>query len=71
MSCKTLKTKETEVFSFRELFVVLYRHFWLVWIIGHVLSGWDGTDALEAPSNLCGCHAFMTRFSTTLTFFSL
>ncbi|KAH9996082.1 Metallo-dependent phosphatase [Russula vinacea] len=23
-----------------------------VWIMGHVLSGWDGSDALEAPSNL-------------------
>jgi sphingomyelin phosphodiesterase len=23
-----------------------------VWIMGHVLSGWDGTDPLEAPSNL-------------------
>jgi len=23
-----------------------------VWIIGHVPTGWDGTNALEAPSNL-------------------
>ena len=25
----------------------------LVWIIGHVLSGWDGTNPLEVPTNLC------------------
>ena len=25
----------------------------LVWIIGHVLSGWDGTNPLEAPTDLC------------------
>ena len=24
-----------------------------VWIIGHVLSGWDGTDPLPNPTNLC------------------
>ena len=24
-----------------------------MWIIGHVLSGWDGTNPLEAPTNLC------------------
>jgi sphingomyelin phosphodiesterase len=24
-----------------------------VWIVGHVPSGWDGTDPLEAPTNLC------------------
>lgn len=24
-----------------------------VWILGHVLSGWDGTEPLENPSNLC------------------
>jgi hypothetical protein len=28
--------------------------------MGHVLSGWDGTNALEAPSNLCECDAFDT-----------
>ena len=25
----------------------------LVWIVGHVLSGWDGVNSLEAPTNLC------------------
>ena len=25
----------------------------LVWIIGHVLSGWDGTNPLRNPTNLC------------------
>lgn len=24
-----------------------------VWIIGHVLAGWDGTNALLNPTNLC------------------
>jgi sphingomyelin phosphodiesterase len=37
-----------------------------VWIMGHVLSGWDGSNALEAPSNLCGCHALITRYSDEL-----
>lgn len=32
----------------------------LVWIVGHVLSGWDGTNALPNPTNLCE-HFF--RFS--------
>lgn len=25
----------------------------LVWILGHVLSGWDGTNPLANPTNLC------------------
>ncbi len=29
--------------------------FFAVWILGHVLSGWTGSDALENPSNLCEC----------------
>jgi hypothetical protein len=37
-----------------------------VWIMGHVLSGWDGSNALEAPSNLWGCHALITRYSDEL-----
>jgi len=32
-----------------------------VWIIGHVVSGWDGTNALEAPSNLF--YQIVDRFS--------
>jgi hypothetical protein len=27
----------------------------LVWILGHVLTGWDGTNPLRNPSNLCAC----------------
>jgi hypothetical protein len=30
----------------------------LVWIVGHVLTGWDGTQSQLSPSNLCKCaHA--------------
>ena len=25
----------------------------LVWIVGHVLTGWDGTNPLRNPTNLC------------------
>ena len=25
----------------------------LVWIVGHVLAGWDGTAAQSNPTNLC------------------
>jgi len=32
-----------------------------VWIIGHVLSGWDGTNGLEAPTNLF--YQIVDRFS--------
>jgi sphingomyelin phosphodiesterase len=35
-----------------------FRHahgFILVWILGHVLSGWDGTNPLNNPTNLCKC----------------
>ena len=35
--------------------------------MGHVLSGWDGTNALEAPSNLCECDAFMIHCFDKLT----
>ncbi|KAH7883413.1 sphingomyelin phosphodiesterase [Phlebopus sp. FC_14] len=31
-----------------------------VWIVGHVLSGWDGTQAQLNPTNLCEC---VDRFS--------
>ena len=31
------------------------KHLPSVWIMGHVVSGWDGTDPLEAPTNLCEC----------------
>ena len=24
-----------------------------VWILGHVLTGWDGTNGLNNPTNLC------------------
>lgn len=24
-----------------------------VWILGHVLSGWDGTNPLKNPTDLC------------------
>ena len=24
-----------------------------VWIVGHVLSGWDGSNPLVNPTNLC------------------
>ena len=30
----------------------------LVWIVGHVLTGWDGTQSQLSPTNLCkGAHA--------------
>ncbi|KAI0304073.1 sphingomyelin phosphodiesterase [Russula brevipes] len=35
-----------------------------VWIIGHVPTGWDGGNALEAPSNLC---RFQSPFLLLLT----
>ena len=28
----------------------------LVWIMGHVLSGWDGSNPLLNPTNLCECR---------------
>ena len=31
------------------------------------MSGWDGTDALETQSNLCGYHAFISYFFDGLT----
>ena len=27
--------------------------FFSVWILGHVLTGWDGTNGLNNPTNLC------------------
>jgi len=30
-------------------------HLLTVWIVGHVPTGWDGTQALKDPSNLCTC----------------
>jgi len=42
--------------------------------MGHVLSGWDGTNALEAPSDLCACSAmwhFIARYLTNVSFYSL
>src|SRR5258708_39443899 len=41
-----------------------------VWIIGHVESGWDGSDALETQSNLCEYHAFLSHSFDELTFLS-
>ena len=36
-----------------------------VWILGHVLSGWDGTNALGNPTDLCTfdlfCHSSILR----------
>ncbi|KAL0951685.1 hypothetical protein HGRIS_008363 [Hohenbuehelia grisea] len=32
-----------------------------VWIMGHVLTGWDGTNPLQNPTNLCERPFFYTR----------
>ena len=37
--------------------VSVKKHLPLVWIVGHVLSGWDGINPLEAPTNLCEYRA--------------
>lgn len=34
--------------------------FLLVWILGHVLSGWDGTNPLENPTNLCKIFLYLS-----------
>ena len=34
---------------------VLDNDLFLVWVVGHVLSGWDGTQSQLNPSNLCKC----------------
>lgn len=63
MSCRTLRTTGTEVCLSPPSYI-----FWLfppVWIMGHVPSGWDGSDALEAPSNLCRRNAFIKRCLTS------
>ena len=45
---------ETEVCSISKLhFTPNFQIICLVWIIGHVLSGWDGTNPLLNPSDLC------------------
>ncbi|TBU62077.1 Metallo-dependent phosphatase [Dichomitus squalens] len=33
-----------------------------VWILGHVLTGWDGSNPLQNPTNLCKLH-IVDRFS--------
>jgi hypothetical protein len=72
MNCRTLKTKGTEVCLFApcDLVMHLLTLFSLVWIIGHVLSGWDGSDALPSTSNLCEYHPFtkLPFDALTLTF---
>jgi hypothetical protein len=45
------------------LFLSLTLRLSLVWIIGHVPSGWDGSNALEAPSNLCEYRAFIVLYT--------
>jgi len=39
----------------------------LVWIVGHVLTGWDGTNPLRNPTNLCS-SAFMPCICALLTY---
>ncbi|KAN0117949.1 Metallo-dependent phosphatase-like protein [Russula decolorans] len=39
-----------------------------VWIIGHVLSGWDGSNALETQSNLCGVDRFSPHVIANIFF---
>ena len=39
----------------------------LVWIVGHVLTGWDGTNPLRNPTNLCS-SAFMLCICALLTY---
>ncbi|KAI9511896.1 Metallo-dependent phosphatase-like protein [Russula earlei] len=39
-----------------------------VWIIGHVPTGWDATDALEVPSNLCGVDRFSPHVIANIFF---
>jgi len=41
----------------------------LVWIVGHVLTGWDGTNPLRNPTNLCS-SAFMLCICALLTYAS-
>ena len=35
------------------------------------MSGWDGSNALETQSNLCGCHAFTYSFDELTSLSSL
>lgn len=37
-----------------------------VWIIGHVNSGWDGTQSQMNPTNLCMCLSIFLRHSPDL-----
>lgn len=49
-----LRMRVIEV-SFPHSVPALYSdHDLLVWIIGHVLSGWTASEAQFNPSNLCG-----------------
>lgn len=34
-----------------------------VWIIGHVLTGWDGSNPLQNPTNLCELNRFCSGYS--------
>jgi hypothetical protein len=47
----------------RGLVMHLLTLFSLVWIVGHVPSGWDGIDALQTPSNLCEHHSIYQPIS--------
>lgn len=39
---------------FSNLLVLAVAHIsFSVWILGHVLPGWDGTNAMEDPTNIC------------------
>ena len=33
--------------------------------MGHVLSGWDGTNPLEVPTNLCELRTLLAPFQCT------
>jgi hypothetical protein len=36
-----------------------------VWILGHVLSGWDGTNPLQNPTNLCRFYTILSSLLST------
>ena len=36
----------------------------IVWILGHVLTGWDGTNPLRNPTNLCKLPSSASSAST-------
>jgi hypothetical protein len=37
--------------------------FFSVWILGHVLTGWDGTNGLANPTNLCMLYVYFIKQS--------